>query len=299
MTTHDGSNYFNPAHTNLSRIKGESMALEQNRWFPKAERQSPGALQLYCFPFAGGSALTYQRWRQSLPNVDVLPVELPGRGTRFKEPAITSLFDLIGAITEPLRERLSGPFAFFGHSMGAAISFELARHLRTRFGLSPAHLFLSARPGPRLPETRGPTYNLPEAEFLGEIRRLNGTPAEVIESPEVMRILSPILRADFQVNQTYRYEPGEPLSCPITVFGGLDDDHVPRESLFAWREETSAVFNLQMLPGGHFFLRTSESLLLRLLSETLSKIIGDDHEYRVDGRQQALQQEPDPRPVKW
>jgi medium-chain acyl-[acyl-carrier-protein] hydrolase len=273
------------------------MALESNRWFPQAERQTPGAMQLYCFPFAGGSAFTYQRWRRSLPNVDVLPVELPGRGTRFKEPAITSLADLIGALTEPLKERLSGPFAFFGHSMGAAISFELARHLRTRFGLSPSHLFLSARPGPRLLETRGPTYNLPEAEFLEEIQRLNGTPAEVIENPEVMRILSPILRADFQVNQTYRYESGEPLSCPITVFGGLDDDHVPKESLYAWREETSAVFDLQMLPGDHFFLRTSEPLLLRLLSKALSRIMCADDEDRVNVRQRTLPHEPDPFPV--
>jgi medium-chain acyl-[acyl-carrier-protein] hydrolase len=273
------------------------MVPEPNRWFPQGERRSPGALQLYCFPFAGGSALTYQRWQRSLPNVEVLPVELPGRGTRFKEPAITSLSDLIGAITEPLKERLTSPFAFFGHSMGAAISFELARHLRTRFGLSPSHLFLSARPGPSLLETRGPTYNLPEAEFLEEIQRLNGTPAEVIENPEVMRILSPILRADFQVNQTYRYESGEPLSCPITVFGGLDDDHVPKESLFAWREETSAVFDLQMLPGDHFFLRTSEPLLLRLLSETLSRIICADDKDLVAGRKRTLQGEPDPLQV--
>ena len=114
---------------------------------------------------------------------------------------------------------------------------------------------------------------------MDEIQRLNGTPAEVIENPEVMRILSPILRADFQVNQTYRYEYGEPLSCPITVFGGADDEDVPKESLFAWREETSGVFDLQMLPGDHFFLRTSEPLLLRLLSETL--------------RQRTLPQQPD------
>lgn len=252
------------------------MALEQNRWFPQSQRQSAPALQLYCFPFAGGSASTYQRWAQSLPKyVDVLPVELPGRGMRFKEPAITSLSELIGEIAQPLSERLSGPFAFFGHSMGALISFELTRHLRRKFGLSPAHLFVSARPGPGLRETRAPTYNLPEAEFVEEIRRLNGTPPEVIENPGLMRLLIPTLRADFQVNQTYQYERGAPLSCPITVFGGLGDDDVPKESLFVWREETSDEFKLRMLPGDHFFLRTSELLLLRLLSGALSTIIRD------------------------
>ena len=250
------------------------MAFEQNRWFPPSQRPSPAALQLFCFPFVGGSAPTYQRWAQSLPKyVDVVPVELPGRGMRFKAPAIPNLSELIGAITEPLRERLSGPFAFFGHSMGALVSFELARHVRRTFGLSPAHLFLSARPGPKVPETRAPTYNLPEAEFVDEIKRLNGTPAEVMASPEVMSGMIPMLRADFQLNQTYQYEPGAPLSCPITVFGGLDDDHVPKESLFGWREETSAAFKLRMLPGDHFFLRTSEPLLLRFLSEILSTIV--------------------------
>jgi medium-chain acyl-[acyl-carrier-protein] hydrolase len=262
------------APTTFSGLNVKNISRDQHRWFPHSQQPSLAALQLYCFPFAGGSASTYQRWANSLPNyVDVVPVELPGRGMRFREPAITSLSQLVEAMMEPLGERLRGPFAFFGHSMGAAICFELARHVRRKFGLSPAHLFLSARPAPRVPEARAPTYNLPEAEFIEEIQRLNGTPAEVMASPELMRLLSPMLRADFQLNQTYQYEPEVPLNCPITVFGGLDDDHVSRETLFAWREETSAAFKLRMLPGDHFFLRTAESLLLRFLSETLSTIV--------------------------
>lgn len=249
------------------------MALEQNRWFPRAEGRLPRAVRLFCFPHVGGGASTYQRWVRSFPKyIEVLPVELPGRGMRFKEPPISTLPELIEAISEPLSERLNGPFAFFGHSMGATICFELARHVRSKFGLSPVHLFISARRGPTVPGDGEVTYNLPEAQFIEEVLKLNGTPAEVVESPEVMRLLSPMLRADFQLIETYRYEPGVPLTCPITVFGGLDDAVVSRESLYAWRQETSGAFKLNMLPGDHFFLRTSESLLLRLLNDKLSTL---------------------------
>jgi medium-chain acyl-[acyl-carrier-protein] hydrolase len=258
----------------VSAFDASILVADQDRWFLLNRRCQTPALQLFCFPFAGGSAATYQRWTHSLPkNIEVLAVELPGHGRRFKEPSFVSLSELIGAVADPLRERLRCPFAFFGHSMGATIGFELARYLRRKYALEPSHLFLSARRGPGFPDDRAPIHNLPDSEFLEEIRNLDGTPAEILERPEVMRFLSPMLRADFQVIETYQYQPEPPLSCPITALGGLDDPRVSIESLLAWSRETSAGFKLKMLPGNHFFLRNSESRLLRLLKETLSAII--------------------------
>lgn len=238
-------------------------------------RPNPQArLRLFCFPYAGGEALIFRNWAESLPSsVDVYAVQLPGRGGRMTEPLFTSLPPLIGVTVQALLPHLDKPFAFFGHSMGALISFELARLLSREKGRQPAHLFVSGRRAPQLADKERITYNLPKQEFIEELRRLKGTPDEVIEQPELMEVMLPIVRADFKLCQTYVYSPGPPLSCPITAFGGLEDKEVTREHLEAWREQSSATFSLRMLPGDHFFLRESESMLLTILSRELSRLV--------------------------
>lgn len=187
------------------------------------------------------------------------------------EKPFSDLLALVQAIAAALEPDLDKPFAFFGHSMGAMISFELARHLRRKYGLLPAHLFISGRRAPKLVRTERVTYNLPESEFFDSLRNLNGTPKEVLEHRELMQLMSPLLRADFAVCQTYTYLHEPPLNCPLTVFGGLSDREVNRKQLEAWREETSASFVLRMLPGDHFFLDSAQATLLSLLSHELNK----------------------------
>src|SRR5262249_55388812 len=152
--------------------------------------------------------------------------------------------------------------AFFGHSMGAMISFELARYLRRKHRLSPHHLFVSGRRAPQIPMTEAPSYNLPESGFYEKLRLLNGTPTEVLEQPELMELVLPMLRADFSVVETYAYTTDAPLDCPVTAFGGLQDHRVERGMLEAWREQTTSTFTLRMLPGDHFFLNIEQTLLL-------------------------------------
>ena len=220
--------------------------------------------------------MIFRNWAASLPpEVEVFPVQLPGRGSRLREPPHTDLPALVSITIEALRPYFNRPFAFFGHSFGASLSFELARRLRLEGDTEPLHLFVSGRRAPHISESRPITYNLPENEFIEELRRLNGTPAEVLEHPELMQLVIPILRADFQICETYNYSSDSPLNCPITVFGGLQDDKVPREYLEAWRDHTTSDFNIAMLPGDHFFVHTNESLLTQMLSRGLDKMIKD------------------------
>jgi len=179
------------------------------------------------------------------------------------------LSPLVQALAEAILPFLDRPFAFFGHSMGAMISFELARILRRSPGLKLAHLFVSGRVAPHIIEDDRHTHELPEPEFIEELRRLNGTPIEALEHPELMQLMTPLLRADFSVVGTYTYLPDLPLSCPITALGGLQDSEVSREQLEAWREHTTASFSLHMFPGDHFYLNTERPLLLRVLSRKL------------------------------
>lgn len=212
-------------------------------------------------------------WPNEVPaTVDIWTAQLPGRGNRIQEPPFTNLSPLVQALAEAIVPFLDRPFAFFGHSMGAMISFELARILQRRLGLKPDHLFVSGRIAPHIMDTQRRTYDLPEAEFIEELRRLNGTPVEVLEHPELMELMTPLLRADFSVVGTYTYLPGLPLNCPITAFGGLQDPEVSREQLEAWREYTTASFSLHMFPGDHFYLNTKRQLLLQVLSRELEKI---------------------------
>lgn len=246
---------------------------EKSRWlvFPKPNPHA--SLRLFSFPYAGGSTLIFRKWRDALPSsVELCSIELPGRSTRLREPPFTAIGPLVEAIAQAISPYMDKPFAFFGHSMGAMISFELSRYLRRRQQAIPAHLFISGRRAPQIPDDEPPTYNLPEPEFIEELRRLNGTPREILEHPELMQLIMPLLRADFAVCQTYTYTPEPPLSCPISVFGGLQDYPVTRSNLEAWREQTTAAFSLRMLPGDHFFLQTAAPTFMRTLAEDLSAL---------------------------
>ncbi|WP_066383199.1 thioesterase II family protein [Anabaena sp. CA = ATCC 33047] len=242
-----------------------------NSWVTCPKPNPLAALRLFCFPYAGGSSLIFRPWCDFLPaSVEVCAIEIPGRGKQINLAPFNQLEPLVDAIASFIHPYLDKPFAFFGHSMGGLVSFELARILRKKYSFSPVHLFISGRRAPHIPNLEPPIYNLPEPAFIEELRHLNGTPKAVLENAELMQLFLPILRADFAVLETYIYTPEPPLECPITVFGGLQDSRVGCDELQAWQEQTEADFNLYMFPGDHFFLHSAQSLLLKNLAESLT-----------------------------
>jgi medium-chain acyl-[acyl-carrier-protein] hydrolase len=202
-------------------------------------------------------------------SVEVCPVQVPGRETRFREPAFTRLPPLIEALAESLRPYLDRPFAFFGHSLGALVAYELARRLRRDGGPEPVHLFVSGCAAPQTRTRVTSLHTLPLPEFREELRRLNGTPAAVLQNDELLELLLPTLRADFALCETYAYAAGPPLTYPVCAWGGLGDDTVARQDLEAWRDLTTAPFRLRMVPGDHFFLQGARRLLLQGLAQEL------------------------------
>jgi medium-chain acyl-[acyl-carrier-protein] hydrolase len=184
------------------------------------------------------------------------------------EEPFTQMLSLVQAAAEALLPYLDKPFAFFGHSMGALVGFELARQLRRQNSPKPNHLFVSGCFAPDIPDPY-PLHNLPDSELLEGLRRLNGMPQEALENAELMRLILPTLRADCTVTETYDYTNEPSLDCSISAFGGLQDDLVSRDHLEAWRKQTTASFSLRMFPGDHFFLQTAQPLLLQILSREL------------------------------
>jgi len=185
------------------------------------------------------------------------------------ETPFTQLAPMVEALAQTIGPLLDKPFAFFGHSLGALVGFELARQLRRQSGVQPVRLFVSADRAPQLPHRDRPIHALPDGELLQELRRLNGIPGKVLEEAELMQIMLPVLRADFAVYETYVYSTEPPLNCPISTFGGLQDQRVSRGDLEAWRDQTSGSFSLRMFPGDHFFWNATQPLLLQALSQEL------------------------------
>jgi medium-chain acyl-[acyl-carrier-protein] hydrolase len=239
-------------------------------WLPALRPGAYARLRLICFPYAGGSASAYARWPERLPvGVDVRPVQMPGRWNRLSEPPLRDFDDAVRALVEVLPPFLDRPFALFGHSMGALLAFEVARRLREEGLPSPAHLFVSGRRGPQLTDDDLPGAELDDPGFIARLRELNGTPAELLERPELMKLLLPTIRADFDVCRTYRYRPGPPLGCPLTVYGGADDAESAPGRLEAWRPHTQRQWTLCRFPGDHFFLHSAEAKVLEALAASL------------------------------
>jgi medium-chain acyl-[acyl-carrier-protein] hydrolase len=242
-----------------------------NSWLTRFQANPGAKLRLFCFPYAGGGANIFRNWPDRLPTwVEVWSIELPGRGARYKEAPFMQMSSLIQEIASVILPYLYKPFAFFGHSMGAIVGFELARHLFRQFHRSPEHLFVSGRRAPQIPDQNPPIHLLPEPAFMDELRRLNGTPEEILQDAELMRLFLPALRADFKISETYRYTKTEPLACPISAFGGSLDTEVSAENLAAWNEHTRSFFKIRMFPGDHFFLNSARPLVTQAVSQDLS-----------------------------
>jgi len=233
-----------------------------NAWIHCTKPNPAPRFRLFCFPYAGGGASIYFRWFDHIPaEIDLCPVQLPGRESRLGTPPFTRLVPLLQQLTRVLRPYLQVPFAFFGHSMGALISFELARQLRRQHVPGPIALFVSAHRAPQRPAPSPPIHSLPQDKFVEALRRLNGTPEAVLQDAELMQLLLPTLRADFAVCETYTYMPEVPLECPILAFGGLQDREVSQDDLAAWCDQTHRAFKLRMIPGDHFFLHSARASL--------------------------------------
>jgi medium-chain acyl-[acyl-carrier-protein] hydrolase len=184
---------------------------------------------------------------------------------------MASMAEVIPPLVRALQPLLDRPFAFYGHSLGANIAFELARAFRKAGGPQPDHLLVAASPAPQLPWLLKPMHAMNEEEFLHEIQnRYGGLPKPVIEDPEMRALLIPSLRADVEIMETYAYQAGDPLVCAITAIGGMDDQMVKRPALERWRDQTSASYKLHMLPGDHFFLQSARLPLLALIASELA-----------------------------
>jgi phthiocerol/phenolphthiocerol synthesis type-I polyketide synthase E len=247
--------------------ENQECARVSRRWLACRERRPEAAHRLYCFPHSGGSVGEFVRWGDELPDVEVFGVQLPGRGAGLSEPAFTRMGPLADAIAAEVA--FHGPFAFFGHSLGALVAYEVARVLRATGRRQPDHLFASACPAPHLVLNDAPIHQLPDEQLAAWIDQEYGSlPAEISDDPALLELVLRAHRSDFELVETYEYHSEEPLDLPLTVIGGTEDELTEPE-LAAWRTHTSAKCEMELLPGGHFYLREEQDRLLDIVRDRL------------------------------
>lgn len=251
-----------------------TMQLDNTLWLMRPFPNASARLRLLCFPYGGGGASAYVSWaKQLLPGVELCAVQPPGRENRCAEPLLTGMAEMVEALKAIIPLLLDKPFAFFGHSNGALICFELTRYLRRHHLPSPRQLFVSGSSAPHLIAGQPPIYHLPETEFLEKVAELDGMPQLFFDDLELRDLFLPVLRADYTIHDTYTFQAEPPLVCPIVAFGGTEDPLVKVEGLLAWKGHTAADFKHHLLLGDHFFIRSAQALLLSYLNNYLSELI--------------------------
>jgi medium-chain acyl-[acyl-carrier-protein] hydrolase len=241
-------------------------------WFTAYAPRPKAKLRLFCFPYVGGAAGAFRPWSALFDqHVEVQALQLPGRERRLTDPPVDTLSVLVDAIA-PAFEELDTPFAFFGHSMGGIVAFELMRELRRRGAPLPVLLFASACSAPQIPDyVDPPRSGQSEEAIVAELRRLNGTDEAILANDELRRLLLPALRADFNIVDLYRYYDEPPLDCPIVALGGMHDDGIRVDMLAGWQLQTTRGYDLHMFNGDHFYLNPCRDALLTTIRRELAR----------------------------
>jgi surfactin synthase thioesterase subunit len=234
----------------------------EERWFPFTPADLEPSARLFCVPHGGSGAGAFQQWPSLVPGeIEVVPVALPGRERRFREPSATSVEELASALLHPLLHRAgSVPFAILGHSLGALVAYQVTRALAA-LGRPPVQLVVSGAVPPHVPSPVPSLRDLPDDEFLMRVLDLGGFPREVLENPRFVAMIVPVLRIDFRATETY--ECHEVLSnVPLTALGGDDDLGVPEDLVARWADLTTGPAEIQVLRGDHFFLYEHQAAVL-------------------------------------
>ena len=243
---------------------------DNDLWIRNYHQAPSGAPRLVCLPHAGGSATFYFPVSRALsPAIEVMAIQYPGRQERRHEALVDNLQDLAALVFEALSPWPSQPVAIFGHSMGASLGFELARLAEQQAGATLSRLFVSGRRAPS--RLRHETVHLRDDEgLLADLRQLSGTDDRILGDEEMLRLTLPAIRSDYKAAETYTYEPGPKLNCPITAFTGDNDPKATVDEVSAWAEHTVSDFDLSVFPGGHFFLAKHQQAVLKSISEKLA-----------------------------
>lgn len=241
------------------------------RWLHYPVPRPDAGLRLVCLPHAGGGTAVFRSWAAELPEeIELIAVRLPGRESRLSEPAYQDWAELLGQLHAELVQSVEPPYALFGHSFGAMLSYELAQ-LGGPDGAGPRRLVLAGCAPPGLPRPTPALAGLPDAELVSGLRNYGALPDEVVNSPSLLGLLLPMVRADLALAESWSRRPARPVRVPLTVLSGLADPIAPAAQCQQWQQLATAGFEYHPLPGHHFFLHEQRAAVLALLAAGLAE----------------------------
>ncbi len=259
----------------MQPVSSANPSSPSSAWVVVPKPQPQARIRLFCFPYAGAGPVVYRAWPENLPQgVELVALHYPGRESRFRETPFNAMQPLVDTLAAELAPYTGNPFVFFGHSLGGLIAFELARRLR-RAGLpQPAHLFISSRRAPHLPEPLSPIHALEDSAFTAAVQqRYGGIPDVILQDPDLLAMFLPVMKADFAIFETYQYTPEPPFDFPISVYYGTQDHGVTPQALAEWQTHSRHAVTVQPFPGDHFYLQGQRKLLLQTISNEICRYL--------------------------
>ncbi|MCT9089947.1 alpha/beta fold hydrolase [Streptomyces sp. ASQP_92] len=250
------------------------MRSDSDRWAPVLRRAAgPRRIRLICFPYAGGGPDIFRSWADGLDaGVELVAVRLPGRGPRLREAMYENWDSLLAETFDALSAAglLDTPHAFYGHSFGGRLAYEMAHLTASAHPGATRHLFVSGSRSPNAPQARPYLHELPGERYLDAVRAMGGTPAEILDSPMMMRLFLPTMRADMRLAELWDDRHGAPgVDVPLTALYGRDDPVDGYAAMRDWKLYSSRACEVVELPGGHFFLDTHRDRLLETINARL------------------------------
>lgn len=233
-----------------------------------------GRIKLFCVPYAGGSSSIYLKWKPLLElKIEIIPLELRGRGSRFDEPFYENFSDAIQDLYDAIRPQIENErFAFFGHSMGSLIIHDLIQKIEDNNFQSPEHVFFSGCIPAHIHDlqSQNKRNDLSDQQIIEEIMEYGGTASEVFKDEELRNIFFPIIKSDYKMIDTRKHSNNKKkYNFNITILTGDNDDHVSRDKLKEWRDYTNQECNIITFSGGHFFINENTEEIVRLIESEL------------------------------
>lgn len=239
-----------------------------NKWFPFGYEKESDKPMVFCFHCAGGNSAFYREWSKNLV-VNFVPVELPGRGRRISEPCSEDMEKLIEELVIPILIASEGKnYYFYGHSMGALIAFATAHKIEEKYHSSPQKLIVAGRTAPNYSDNARFKSYMDNTALLKELRRLKGTPEEILNNDEIMDFMIPVIRNDYMLLESYHYN-GQILDIPIVAHAGSNDEDASLEEMEHWKEVTSKSCITQEFNGNHFFVQTLGDYYMQAVVNTI------------------------------
>lgn len=210
--------------------------------------------KVFCFHHAGGTASVYRKWTLEKEAVNFICVELPGKGTRRREPFVSNFNDLLPSICECILNVCGDkPFSLFGHSMGAALAFYVANYLQEKYDVVPEKLIAAGRQAPQDEDPSEFKSFMDDNCLIQELEKYKATPREILENKELLQFILPEVRKDYKLNESLIYH-GEQVRAPIYINSGTEDIGATQEIMKKWQAVTTQKIHEKTFVGDHFFV---------------------------------------------